>query len=365
MRLSDWLSCEVIGSFLRQFPQKHRVEAARCACRIGVTCLWGWTTSQKQWSLEDLLEATASINPAANGGGTRTASPRQVARRQEVVAQPWAAARAPEARAPYAESHRVSSRAQPSGSTSSMPVWANGGSSGGSQGRGAIKSPQRHGSEETLSQRQTRSPTQSAQRIPVRTLPGTGPQSAPRRRGTSQDSGHGPMATMASAPGSAKDLHGIHPDGSTASLPEARGHRSQARPLVTFTTGASQPRRPMPTQPMGSTGPGPTVPWTRVQRVVQAAASSPSSGNSGHRGRNGYRRIGQSQSPDGHSASRERQPSGSPGTPRGESHEPNVGPNLGFSGGRILAPTTTAGPRVTTQAPLKRHTLGGPFARRN
>eukprot|EP00435_Cladocopium_sp_Y103_P009399 s2434_g2.t1 len=113
MRLSDWLSCEVIGSFLRQFPQKHRVEAARCACRIGVTCLWGWTTSQKQWSLEDLLEVTASINPAgANGGGTRTASPRQVARRQEVVAQPWAAARAPEARAPYVESQRMSSRAQ-------------------------------------------------------------------------------------------------------------------------------------------------------------------------------------------------------------------------------------------------------------
>lgn len=364
MRLSDWLSCEVIGSFLRQFPQNHRVEAARCACRIGVTCLWGWTTSQKQWSLEDLLEVTASINPAANGGGTRTASPRQVARRQEVVAQPWAAARAPEARAfQHAESHR-SSRAQPSGSTS-MPVWTNG---SGSQGRGAIKSPQRHGSEETLSQRQTRSPTGS-QRIPVRSgPPGTSPQSAPRRRGTSQDSGHGPMA---SAPGSAKDLHGIQPDGSTASLPEARGHRSQARPLVTFTTGTSQPRRP---QPMGAAPgppgpPGPTVPRTRVQRVAQAAGSPPgapgASGGSGHRGRNGYRRIGQSQSPDGHSASRERQPSGSPGTPRGESHEPNVGPNLGFSGGRILAPTVTAGPRLTTQAPLKRRTLGGPFARRN
>eukprot|EP00435_Cladocopium_sp_Y103_P036689 s2657_g9.t1 len=251
----------------------------------------------------------------------------------------------------------------PSASASSMPVWANGGS-GGSQGRGAIKSPQRHGSEETLSQRQTRSPTQGSQRIPVRSVPGTGPQSAPRRRGTSQDSGHGPMA---SAPGSAKDLHGIHPDGSTASLPEARGHRSQARPLVTFTTGASQSRRPMPMQPTGPAAPGPTVPRTRVQRVVQAAASSPGSGNSGHRGRNGYRRIG-SQSPDGHSASRERQasPSGSPGTPRGESRpEPNLGPNLGVSGGRILAPTATAGPRVTTQAPLKRHTLGGPFARRN
>ncbi|CAJ1452969.1 unnamed protein product, partial [Effrenium voratum] len=93
MRLSDWLSCEVIGSFLRQFPQKHRVEAARCACRIGVLCLWGWTTSQKQWSLEDLLEVTASINPNGSNG-VRPPSPRAEARRsaaQEVVTQPLGA----------------------------------------------------------------------------------------------------------------------------------------------------------------------------------------------------------------------------------------------------------------------------------
>ncbi|CAE7946102.1 hypothetical protein AK812_SmicGene44635 [Symbiodinium microadriaticum] len=97
MRLSDWLSCEVIGSFLRQFPAKHRVEAARCACRIGVHCLWGWTTSQKQWSLEDLLEVTASIHPSFASNG-RAVSPRpgEGAQRRPATAEqvqtqpPWA-----------------------------------------------------------------------------------------------------------------------------------------------------------------------------------------------------------------------------------------------------------------------------------
>lgn len=67
--------------------------------------LWGWTTSQKQWSLEDepfaalrtrvedLLEVTASINPS----GAATAQGTAV-RRPEVVTQPWAAARAPPAK---------------------------------------------------------------------------------------------------------------------------------------------------------------------------------------------------------------------------------------------------------------------------
>lgn len=343
VRLSDWLSCEVIGGFLRQFPQKHRVEAARCACRIGVTCLWGWTTSQKQWSLEDLLEVTASINPQQNGGGTRTASPREAPRRQDVVAQPWAAARAPEARVPAV----ASSRASPEVVSSTMP-FANG-SSGGNQGsRGAIKSPQRHASEETLNQRPMRSPLQNSQRGVQRSY-GTGATAAvgPRRRGSSQDSG-------------VKDLHVMH-NASTASLPDRRPS-NQARPAVTFTTA----RRAGVSSAVPLPGTA-AVPRTRVQRVVQAASPS------GHRGRNGYRRVGQSQSPEGHgNASLERpsSPSASPGTP--PRHAVPVSAPQMVAGGRMLVPTLTVNgsgpgipPRVTTQAPLKRHTLGGPFTRRN
>jgi len=351
VRLSDWLSCEVIGGFLRQFPQKHRVEAARCACRIGVTCLWGWTTSQKQWSLEDLLEVTASINPQQNGGGTRTASPRQAPRRQDVVAQPWAAARAPEARVPAAEvpPRPAASRTSPEAVSSTMP-FANG-SSGGNQGsRGAIKSPQRHASEETLNQRPMRSPLQNSQRGPQRSY-GTGATATvgPRRRGSSQDSG-------------VKDLHVMH-NASTASLPDRRPS-NQARPAMTFTTARRAGVSSAVQLPGNANA---AVPRTRVQRVVQAASPS------GHRGRNGYRRVGQSQSPEGHATSvsleRVSSPSGSPGTPR--QHAVPVSAPQMAAGGRMLVPTLTVNgtapgaPRVTTQAPLKRHTLGGPFTRRN
>ena len=360
MRLSDWLSCEVIGGFLRQFPQKHRVEAARCACRIGVTCLWGWTTSQKQWSLEDLLEVTASINPQQNGGGTKsTASPRQAPRRQDVVAQPWAAARAPEARVPADVNRPVAPRTSsgPEAVSSTMPQFANG-SSGGNQGsRGAIKSPQRHASEETLNQRPVRSPLQNSQRGPQRSY-GTGATATGatatvgtgKRRGSSQDSG-------------VKDLNVIH-NASTASLPDRRPS-NQARPsAMTFTTARRAGVSSAVQLPGNANA---AVPRTRVQRVVQAASPS------GHRGRNGYRRVGQSQSPEGHgnSVSLERvsSPSGSPGTPR--QHAVPVSAPQMAAGGRMLVPTLTVNgtapgaPRVTTQAPLKRHTLGGPFTRRN
>ncbi|CAE7801864.1 rluD [Symbiodinium sp. CCMP2592] len=126
MRLSDWLSCEVIGSFLRQFPAKHRVEAARCACRIGVHCLWGWTTSQKQWSLEDLLEVTASIHPSFASNG-RAVSPRpgegtqrRPATADQVQAQPWAAPRVPES----SRSADGAGSFYSSDASVTMPAWA-------------------------------------------------------------------------------------------------------------------------------------------------------------------------------------------------------------------------------------------------
>ncbi|CAJ1346122.1 unnamed protein product [Effrenium voratum] len=237
MRLSDWLSCEVIGSFLRQFPQKHRVEAARCACRIGVLCLWGWTTSQKQWSLEDLLEVTASINPNGSNG-VRPPSPRAEARRsaaQEVVTQPWAAPRAPQA--PQADGRA------PSDPSMSMPAWATGQPTSCQHQPGAYYrrfSSSRQGSEEALqNQRAMRSPATSS-RVPVRTA---GSANLLRRRGTSQDSG-----PPSSAP-SAKDLH-MRPDGSASSLPEAQNSVQTAVPRTAsgddfhYSAAGDSPHRP-------------------------------------------------------------------------------------------------------------------------
>lgn len=345
MRLSDWLSCEVIGSFLRQFPQKHRVEAARCACRIGVLCLWGWTTSQKQWSLEDLLEVTASINPIHSNGGMRTSTPREVNRRSEVVAQPWAAAQAPEPRGVSPKEARP-----PPVQESAAPTWTGERSASSQQGRSpGLNSSRRYGSEETLKTLNQR-PSRSAQnaRLPLRAV---GSSVSNRRRGTSQDS------APPSAPASAKDLR-IHPDGSTASLPEARRPMTSGRPLVTFTaTGARRaPATGTAAATATATASGPalssvaasTVPRrATVQRMVPPQASP----NQGHRGRNGFRRVSSSSL----GASRERQssPSGSPGTPR-TSTEPTVA-----LGGRVFAGTLGGAHALSKVSALKRHTLGG------
>jgi len=321
MRLSDWLSCEVIGSFLRQFPQKHRVEAARCACRIGVLCLWGWTTSQKQWSLEDLLEVTASINPNGSNG-VRPPSPRAEARRsaaQEVVTQPWAAPRAPQA--PQADGRA------PSDPSMSMPAWATGQPTSCQHQPGAYYrrfSSSRQGSEEALqNQRAMRSPATSS-RVPVRTA---GSANLLRRRGTSQDSG-----PPSSAP-SAKDLH-MRPDGSASSLPEAPRRPAQtARPVVTTFTTARR-------------GTVPTVPRARVQRM--GAQGSPTV-----RGR-----VEGAKTSVPVSRERGSSPSGSPGTPRTSTE-----PQNGTTAGRVCAPSPGALrgavgiQRVSTT--MKRPSLGG------
>ncbi|CAE7457905.1 unnamed protein product [Symbiodinium natans] len=339
MRLSDWLSCEVIGSFLRQFPAKHRVEAARCACRIGVHCLWGWTTSQKQWSLEDLLEVTASIHPSFASNG-RAVSPRpgegahrRPATADQVQTQPWAAPRAPESMR-SAQADGASSFYSPDAAVT-MPAWATGAPTQPSPQPGAMR-PIQTASASTAGL--------SASRVPVRTS-GSSSSTILRRRGTSQDS------ACPSSPTSAQDLHSIQPAGSTSSLPDARRQQTAvpvaSRPVVAFTTA---PRRPVP---------APTAPAarSRVQRVgIQASP--------GRQGRvtaaNMPRRVANS----GHSGSvsRERNasPSGSP-TPRTISPAPTGPPG----GARIsaLGPpgVLRAGgpPRVSA---LKRHTLGGgPF----
>lgn len=330
MRLSDWLSCEVIGSFLRQFPAKHRVEAARCACRIGVHCLWGWTTSQKQWSLEDLLEVTASIHPSFASNG-RAVSPRpgegaqrRPATAEQVQTQPWAAPRAPES----SRSADGAGSFYSSDASVTMPAWAT-----SAPTQAAVQSgPVRQG------QPASSSVSGLGSRVPVRAS-GSSSSTLLRRRGSSQDA-----AFPCSAPASAQDLHGIQPAGSTSSLPDAR-RQPTTRPVVAFTTAA---RRPAPT----------SAPRSRVQRVgIQA-----SPGRQGRVTAGVPRRVANSVQSGSVSRERNASPSGSP-TPRTISPAPN-GP-----GGAPAARISALGPPGVLRAggpprvsALKRHTLGaGPF----
>lgn len=66
VHLADWLSCALLGGFLRRFQTgPARAEAARCACLVGVVCLERWSAdgeaSGLQWALEDLLELAAGL----------------------------------------------------------------------------------------------------------------------------------------------------------------------------------------------------------------------------------------------------------------------------------------------------------------
>lgn len=94
MHLADWLSCALLGNFLRRFSTgPARAEAARCACLVGVVCLERWSAEGQatgmNWTLEDLLELAAGLVSGVDisGVGLGTSAGSQIKRQTSYAAQ--------------------------------------------------------------------------------------------------------------------------------------------------------------------------------------------------------------------------------------------------------------------------------------
>jgi len=64
IRLTDWLSCQVLGAFLQRFARGNaRAEAARCACLVGVIVLERWAADGQtaEWTLAELLDLASGL----------------------------------------------------------------------------------------------------------------------------------------------------------------------------------------------------------------------------------------------------------------------------------------------------------------
>lgn len=91
--LRDWMSNDkTIDSFMRQFPSKHRREAARCLCLVGIVSMKeAIDTGFEMNGLQRLLELTSFLVQGKTRPGTEASSLPQVETR---IAQPsWAAPR--------------------------------------------------------------------------------------------------------------------------------------------------------------------------------------------------------------------------------------------------------------------------------
>eukprot|EP00931_Biecheleriopsis_adriatica_P027383 TRINITY_DN16487_c0_g1_i1.p1 TRINITY_DN16487_c0_g1~~TRINITY_DN16487_c0_g1_i1.p1 ORF type:complete len:494 (-),score=89.71 TRINITY_DN16487_c0_g1_i1:3-1484(-) len=393
IHLSDWLSCEVMGPFLRQFPHKHQVEAARCACRIGVHCMQEWWVNQKSWSLEDLLEIAAAINPGrpTNGQGLHPPTPRATEEKErrlqanqrrsrsnsEVVAQPWAAPRSELSQADGEFVVYTPESAAPAPTNAYSAWWAEAATAPAvSAAAGEVslqtppqllRNPLRHGDpsagdrqQDANTQRSSRAYTNGT-RLPLRTERSLA-ATATHRRGSSQDS-----ATPSSAAASSKDLHGIHPDGSASSLLSEAAPRRQVavnRNSVASAAAVAAARR-------ATAAGGPAVHKGVRRSVAQAAPNAPRGRTAAGPASVGTRRAPRSPassaaSRDGGSVSaasrddRGSSPS-SPGTPRrGSQLTPDY---LRSRVAAALAPSKGAGRGAGAPPPRvacgKKHTSGG------